>query len=57
MTKLYSWEAKRAGGAITISHSCGKIVGVDFITTTQDENGKNKKVVAIHKDGRSYELA
>ena len=50
MDKLYSWNAKRAGGRITIYHSCGKIPHVD---TIQPEDGK---VVATASDGRKYEL-
>lgn len=51
MDKLYSWSARRAGGRITVTHSCGKIVGVD---TIQPENGV---VVATKHDGSKYELA
>lgn len=51
MDKLYSWEAKRAGGRITIYHSCGKIVGVDTISR------QGNKVIATDKDGRNYELS
>ncbi|USN15783.1 hypothetical protein PAPPERLAPAPP_00410 [Brevundimonas phage vB_BpoS-Papperlapapp] len=50
MDKLYSWSSKRAGGRITIKHATGKIVNVDVIEPI------NGKVVAIDKDGRSYEL-
>lgn len=31
METLYGWTAKRAGGAITISHNSGKVAGVDRI--------------------------
>lgn len=50
MDKIYSWRSRRAGGRITITHSTGKIVGVDVIEPIDG------KVVAIDKDGRSYEL-
>lgn len=50
MDRIYSWNARRAGGRITITHSTGKIVGVDVIAP------QNGKIVAIDKDGRSYEL-
>lgn len=50
MDKLYLWTAKRAGGRITITHSCGKVVAID---TIQPEGGR---VVATDKDGRQYEL-
>ena len=50
MDTLYSWNAKRAGGRITITHSCGKIAGIDLI---QPENGK---VIATHADGRKFAL-
>lgn len=32
MDTLYSWNARRAGSTITITHSCGKITGVTEIT-------------------------
>lgn len=50
MDTLYSWSAKRAGGRITVTHSCGKIANVDTISP------KDGKVVAIDKDGRQFEL-
>lgn len=50
MDTLYSWEARRAGGRITITHSCGKVVGVD---TIQPMNGK---VIATDKNARQYVL-
>ena len=31
MDTLYSWNAKRAGAGITITHSCGKITGIQEI--------------------------
>lgn len=37
MDTLYSWNAKRAGGKITIEHSCGKVTGVDRIEPRQIE--------------------
>lgn len=50
MDILYSWNAKRAGGRITVTHSCGKIAGID---TIQPESGR---VVATGADGRKFEL-
>jgi hypothetical protein len=50
MDTLYSWGAKRAGGRITVTHSCGKIANVDTISP------KNGKVVATDKDGREFVL-
>ena len=50
MDKLYSWSAKRAGGRITVYHSCGKVPHVDMI---QPENGA---LIATASDGRKYEL-
>lgn len=50
MDTLYSWNARRAGGRITVTHSCGKIVGVDRIEPVEG------KVVATDKDGRQYAL-
>lgn len=32
MDTLYSWNARRAGSSMTITHSCGKITGVTEIT-------------------------
>lgn len=48
--KLYSWRARRAGGRITITHSCGKIVGVDSIYVSDGA------VFAIDKGGVTYAL-
>lgn len=50
MDRLYSWSAKRAGGRITVTHSCGKIANIDTIAP---EGGR---VVATDKDGRQFEL-
>jgi hypothetical protein len=50
MDTLYSWSAKRAGGRITVTHSCGKVANVDTISP---ENGR---VIAVDKDGRRFEL-
>jgi hypothetical protein len=50
MDRLYSWSAKRAGGRITVTHSCGKIANVDTIAP---EGGR---VVATDKDGRQFDL-
>lgn len=50
MERLYSWNAKRAGGRITVTHSCGKIANVD---TIQPESGK---IIATVADGRKFEL-
>lgn len=37
MDKLYSWEIKRAGAGMTITHSCGKITNVDSISCVDGE--------------------
>lgn len=50
MPILYSWEARRAGSSITISHSCGKIVGV---VTIQPEDGH---LIATRRDGNKFRL-
>jgi len=50
MDRLYSWSAKRAGGRITVTHSCGKIANIDTITP------RDGKVVAVDKDGREFDL-
>lgn len=47
---LYSWHAKRAGGRITIYHSCGKVPHVDLI---QPADGK---LMALASNGETYEL-
>ncbi len=51
MEKLNGWSAKRAGAAITITHSTGKITGVRLIG---NEDGKT---VARTADGKKYELS
>ena len=50
MDILYSWSAKRAGGRITVTHSCGKVANVDTIAP---EAGH---VVATDKDNRKFIL-
>lgn len=50
MDKLYSWSAKRAGGRITVTHSCGKIANVDRIEPVDG------RVIATDKDGRQFDL-
>lgn len=52
MDTLYSWSARRAGGRITITHSSGKVVGVD--TIEPDAEGK---VIATRHDGAKFYLA
>ena len=52
MDTLYSWSARRAGGRITITHSCGKVVGID--TIEPDAEGK---VIATRHDGTKFYLA
>lgn len=49
---LYKWNAKRAGGRITVYHSAGKISHIDTITVDGDGN-----VIATNKDGKRYCLA
>lgn len=51
MDTLYSWSARRAGGRITVTHSCGKVPHIDTIAP---ENGN---IVATAADGRKYHLA
>lgn len=51
MERLYSWRARRAGGRITVTHSCGKIANVDVIEP------RDGKIVAVVADGREFELA
>ena len=51
METLYSWSARRAGAKMTLTHSCGKIPGVDRIGP--NENGQ---IVAL-KGEQGYILA
>lgn len=51
MNKLYNWTAARAGSAITVTHSCGKITGIVTISV------QDGAVIAISGDGRQFELA
>lgn len=51
MIVLQEWEAKRAGGRITVTHESGKIANIDTIRL---ENGL---VIATHSDGRKFRLA
>jgi hypothetical protein len=51
MDKLYSWKARRAGGRITVTHSCGKVANVDVIEP------RGGVIVATVADGREFELA
>ena len=52
MDALYSWTAKRAGAAVTVEHSTGKITGIDNI-----EPNRLGQVIAQHRDGRAFVLA
>lgn len=47
---LYSWVAKRAGGSITVVHSCGKITGITEIKLS------GRAIVAYAADGKQYQL-
>jgi len=51
MDTLYSWNAKRSGSTMSVTHSCGKISGIDII---QPEGGQ---IIATATDGRKYILA
>lgn len=58
MDTLFSWTARRAGPAITVEHSCGKLVGVRNIavsplgTVTADHDGYGPLVLDTtpHRD-------
>lgn len=52
MDTLYSWKARRAGGRITIEHSCGKVVGVDSI----EPDPTMGTPIALDKNGKQYKL-
>ena len=47
---LYSWTAVRSGAAITVTHSCGKVVNVSGIGVIDG------KVLASKPDGSTFEL-
>jgi hypothetical protein len=58
--KIYSWTARRAGGAITVSGkrkdgNAVKLVGVETITTAETDEGEI--TVAVMPDGVKHELA
>lgn len=50
MELVRDWTAKRAGGRITVTHSTGKIVGVDSIAV------RSGKIVATDRTGKHYAL-
>lgn len=47
---LYSWTAVRSGTGISITHSCGKVVGITGIGAIDG------RVLASKADGSTYEL-
>lgn len=51
MQRVYDWTAKRAGGAITVDHSTGKLTGISSIHC---EGGL---LVAMRFDGVKFHLA
>lgn len=51
METLYSWSLRRAGAKMTLTHSCGKITGVD--TVAPNANG----VVVARKGDQEWRLA
>lgn len=53
METLYSWTARRAGASITITHSTGKITGIEKIEPSGDG-----RVIATDTSGqKQYVLA
>ena len=50
MQHLKNWNARRAGGRITIVHAEGKVVGVDKIEPVDG------RIVATDKNGAQYVL-
>lgn len=58
MDTLYSWTARRAGAAITVEHSCGKLVGVrniavspqGIVTADHDDYGPLVLDTSPHRD-------
>ena len=46
MDTLYSWDAKRSGAGLSISHSCGKITGVAAIH--RDPHGGVQAILPDH---------
>lgn len=47
---LYSWTAVRSGAAITVTHSCGKVVNVTGIGEIDGH------IIASKGDGSTFEL-
>lgn len=56
MEILRKWKAKRAGAGITITHSTGRIAGIELVQV-ELRDGAIAVVVATGKDGVRYELA
>lgn len=55
MPTLLKWYAKRAGGRITITHSTGKVAGIDKIEPRQID-GVWQVVAISEDDGVTYIL-
>ncbi|UTC29732.1 hypothetical protein BAJUN_01020 [Bajunvirus bajun] len=51
MDQLKDWNARRAGGRITIVHATGKVVGVDVIKPV------GGRTVAVDLNEREFDLA
>lgn len=51
MPILYSWSVRRSGAAMTISHSCGKIVNV-----TRIEPNADRHIIAYKDNGERFRL-
>jgi hypothetical protein len=48
---LYSWSIRRSGAAMTITHSCGRVVNVERV-----EPDTLGKVIAYKATGEAFEL-
>lgn len=51
MPILYSWSVRRSGAAMTINHSCGRVVNVERI-----EPNATGEVIAYKANGGTYWL-
>lgn len=51
MDTLYSWRARRAGGRITVTHSCGKVPNIDAIEV------RGSQIVAVQAAGSASNSA
>ncbi len=55
MDMLYSWTAQRSGASITLTHSCGRLTGIESIAVhggeiiaTQNAKGQEPRRFRLH---------